>query len=406
MNDTSGFRRWWRPPRRIVDRDTERKVTFLELFYDLVYVVLVSQVAHHLSRHVSWTGLAESGFLFGLLWLAWVNGSLYHDAHGNRDVRTRVFTFLQMATVASMAVFAHDAFGHGAPGFALSFAAFQLVMTWLWWRTGVHDPVHQSLSTPYAAISLLSTGAFATSAFVDEATRLGLWGAGLVLCLLGPVLTAFVRPRDPAVRAEQERSLTVTDSSAERFGLLTIIVLGEVIVGVVSGASQTEAMVGTLGLTALLGLSVGFGLWWLYFDLVAQRLPAPGRLASAAWMVLHLPLTAGIAATGAATLDVIEHTGGPLPDEHRWLMAGAVAVTLGAVAGLLWTTPVRRAHRPLVVAATAALVLAVGGTVALGTTGLDSPGLLASINGMLAVPVGLSLAIWITVLGGEEVELT
>ncbi|MEM6927010.1 MAG: low temperature requirement protein A, partial [Myxococcota bacterium] len=94
-SSTIGFRVWWRPPRRASDRDPDRKVTFLELFYDLVYVVLVSQVAHYLSEHVDAVGLARSLFLFLLLWLAWVNGTVYHEMHGNNDVRTRVFTFLQ-----------------------------------------------------------------------------------------------------------------------------------------------------------------------------------------------------------------------------------------------------------------------------------------------------------------------
>jgi len=62
--------------------------------------------------------------LFLLVWLAWINGSLYHDLHGNNDIRNRVFTFLQMFTVAAMAVFAHNAPGEGSAGFALSFAAY------------------------------------------------------------------------------------------------------------------------------------------------------------------------------------------------------------------------------------------------------------------------------------------
>jgi low temperature requirement protein LtrA len=84
-------------------------VTFLELFYDLVYVVLIAQLAHALSGNVNLNGIGSFTFLFIIVWVAWVNGSTYHDLHGQNDLRTRIFTFLQMFTVAAMAVFVHNA---------------------------------------------------------------------------------------------------------------------------------------------------------------------------------------------------------------------------------------------------------------------------------------------------------
>ncbi|MGB4871469.1 MAG: low temperature requirement protein A, partial [Candidatus Promineifilaceae bacterium] len=144
------FRSWWQPPKRIADREAERSVTFLELFYDLVYVVIVAELAHTLAGDVSWAGIGRFAFLFIIVWWAWLNGSLYHDLHGNNDIRTRVFTFLQMGSVAAMAVFAHGAMGESSTGFALAYAAFQLILLVLWWRTGVHDPAHRPLSQPYA----------------------------------------------------------------------------------------------------------------------------------------------------------------------------------------------------------------------------------------------------------------
>ena len=119
------FRRWWQPPKNIRDREGERRVTFLELFYDLVYVVLISQLSHSLAEHIDWAGVGGYLFLFVTVWIAWVNGTMYHDLHSNNDIRTRIFTFLQMFTVAGMAVFAHHALGEGSVGFALSFAAYQ-----------------------------------------------------------------------------------------------------------------------------------------------------------------------------------------------------------------------------------------------------------------------------------------
>ena len=99
------FRHWWQPPKRLADREAERSVTFLELFYDLVYVVIIAELAHALAGNVSWTSVGQFAFLFAIVWWAWLNGSLYHDLHGNNDIRTRVFTFLQMGSVAAMAAF-------------------------------------------------------------------------------------------------------------------------------------------------------------------------------------------------------------------------------------------------------------------------------------------------------------
>ncbi len=127
-------------PRKAGDRLEHLQVSFLELFYDLVYVVLISQLSHSLAEHISLVGVAGFAFLLVIVWWAWFNGSSYHDLHGSNDLRTRVLTFLQMFTVIAMAVFAHDALGDSSVGFSLSYAAFQLILTYLWWRTGVHDP--------------------------------------------------------------------------------------------------------------------------------------------------------------------------------------------------------------------------------------------------------------------------
>jgi low temperature requirement protein LtrA len=147
-------------------------VSFLELFYYLVYVVLVAELSQGLSDHIGWAGLAGFAFLFVIVWWAWFNGTTYHDIHGNNDIRTRVFTFLQMLSVVAMAVFAHDALGKGSAGFAMSYAALQLILTYLWWRTGVDDPDHRPLSRPYSGTFLINTLLFVASAFVPARWRL------------------------------------------------------------------------------------------------------------------------------------------------------------------------------------------------------------------------------------------
>jgi low temperature requirement protein LtrA len=331
------FRRWWQPPRKASERQEERSVTFLELFYDLVYVVLISQLAHALSGHVNPAGVGGFAFLFVTVWLAWLNGAMYHDLHGNDDLRTRVFTFLQMFTVAAMAIFAHNALGEGSVGFALSFAAYQLILTYLWWRTGVHDPDHRPLSWPYSATFLITTLLFASSAFIAPPWRFYAWGLALLLSLLLPLLVLNMGRINPRIQAELDRTIDISPSAVERFGLFTIIVLGEVIVGVVSGVAGHHHLSWLVGLTAALGMLIAIGMWWIYFDFISHHPPAAGRATIARWLYLHLPMTMGIAATGAAVLNVVEHAGEPLTTEVRWLLVGAIALALVCIAILMRT---------------------------------------------------------------------
>ena len=101
-SETHGrFKRWfWRPPRAHGEVIADRQVSNLELFYDLVYVAVIGQAAHHLAEHVSAQGLAEFAVVFALIWIAWINGSLYLELHGREDGRTRSIVFVQSGTAS------------------------------------------------------------------------------------------------------------------------------------------------------------------------------------------------------------------------------------------------------------------------------------------------------------------
>jgi len=267
------FRRWWQPPRPASNRPEERRVTFLELFYALVYVVIISVLSHALAEQITLTGIGTFVFLFIIVWWAWFNGAMYHDLHCNNDIRARVFTFLQMFTVAAMAVFVHNAIGEGSVGFALAYAAFHLILTWLWWRTGVHDPNHRPLSQPYSRTFLITSALFIVSIFVPAPWRFVLWVLSLLIDL--SLLSLLWINTNTAIREEINRIVLISPSAVERFGLLIIIVLGEVIVGVVSGVAEHPHLSWQVGGIAALGMMIAIGLWWIYFDFVAGRPPIP-----------------------------------------------------------------------------------------------------------------------------------
>lgn len=398
------IRIWWQPPRNISDRSAERSVTFLELFYDLVYVILIAELAHSLSEHVDLAGILGFAFLFVIVWVAWLNGTMYHELHGNNDIRTRVFTFLQMFTVAAMAVFAHGALGESSAGFALSFAAYQLILTYLWWRTGVYDPAHRPLSNTYVVNMLISSALFVGSVFVPAPERFYLWGFALFLSVVLPVVINQIQgKKNAAVQAQIDSAYTSTPSVVERFGLLTIIVLGEVMVSVVRGVSTHEQLTWLVGLTAVLGMLIAIGLWWLYFDAISQHEPIGTLSKTMGWLYLHLPMTAGIVATGAAVFNVVEEAGAPLTPETRWLLVGALAVALISCAILMRSIQIPEAYFQLyrrsgIATFTSGVIILL-----LGLTNLNTIPLMIIVIILMLTPVLYGIAIWVNLRGAEVI---
>src|SRR4051794_11096031 len=176
------FRSWfWRPPRAHGEIDPERSVSFLELFYDLVYVVVIAQAAQRLASEISLRAAVEFSIVFALIWLAWINGTLYYELHGREDGRTRTFVFLQMAILALLAVFTPDAAGAGGTAFATVYAAFLLVLTWLWYSVRSRDrPEFMEVTARYLTAMIVSLVVIVATAFLPAGLRLIAW-AGLVV---------------------------------------------------------------------------------------------------------------------------------------------------------------------------------------------------------------------------------
>jgi low temperature requirement protein LtrA len=328
-SETHGrFKRWfWRPPRPHGEIIADRQVSNLELLYDLVYVAVLGQAAHHLAGHVSVRGLTEFTVVFALIWIAWINGSLYLELHGREDGRTRSIVFVQMGILVLLAVYTADAADRGGRGFAVVYATYQVVQTWLWysvWRQDRRDHAEfLGLAGGYVVGMGVSATVIGASALLPATPRLLVWAGLVVVWVVGIVLAAR--------RSRAGLGLTPTDSLVERFGLFTIIVLGEVVIGVVDGLSAAERDAKTI-VTGMLALSMGFGFWWIYFDLVGGRLPRASRVALANWVLSHLPITLAITAAGAGMVSLIGHAHDPsTPAGTSWLLGGAVAAGLVAL---------------------------------------------------------------------------
>ena len=355
------FRHWlWRPPRPHGESIPGRVVSSLELFYDLVYVAVVSQAADHLAAHVSRRSVSEFAVVFALIWIGWVNGSLYLELHGREDGRTRAVVFLQMGVLVVLAVSTADAAGSNGRGFALAYAVFQALLVGLWYgvqRQDRHDhPEFLAATRHYVTGIGVSAVVVFVSAFLPDTARLIVWA-----CVAVGWIAGLVALGHPAVNLS--RGLRPTDSLVERFGLFTIIVLGEVVFGVVDGISASERDVKTIT-TGMIALVIGFGFWWIYFDLVGRRPPRPEDGALASWLVSHLPITLSITAAGAAMVSLISHAhDARTPASTAWLLAGAVA--LGLLALIITIRALADADRLAVVYRPVSLATAVAAGAAL-----------------------------------------
>jgi low temperature requirement protein LtrA len=387
----STFRRLWHPPGRYADRALDRRVTFLELFFDLVFVVLIAQLAHRLAEHPSWSGVAWFVFIFYAIWSSWVNGTLYHDLHTTNDVSVRVFTFAQMLAVALMAVHVARVPGDGSGGFAIAYAASSFILVILWFRTGLHDSSHRPGSTPYSTGYFVSASLFALSAAIDPPLRYWLWALALAAEVVGQLI-GYHRWRPPPMRGS-DAIVQVTPSLIERLGLFVIIVLGEVIVGAVDGMAELSDLDAHGIMIGILGVVVAIALWWIYFDLISHHAPVPNR--SQVWLYLHLPLVIAMAAGGAGVLNTVEHVGEPLPDAVRWLLVGSLAAALASIALIALTLEIRQVQPQLYRTADAAMAIVVVLILLVGTSDWGAKASLGTMALLLLAPIAAGIVVWL-----------
>ena len=351
------------PPRlRIHDAENgePRHATWLELFYDLVFVVAVSQLAHKLSGDVSIRGFLGYAGLFVPLWWTWIGTTFYANRFDSDDTVHRIMMGLQMLAIAALAVNIHHAWEETAVGFAISYIVSRLLLIGEYLRAARHIPQARALIYPMVAGFLGGVMFWLVSLVVPAPIRFVLWAGGLMTDFVTPIMVTN-RQRQLPPHAEH---------LPERFGLFTIIVLGEAVIAVVNGISEMDWSVGG-AIAAILGFIAAFALWWLYFENSLGKTVEEARNTGQAlillvWLYGHLPLVIGLAATGIGVEHiVVSPAGQALPDSERWLMAGSVALCYLALAilhrtGVIFPCKVRSRQR--LGGAAAALAVAIFGT--------------------------------------------
>lgn len=385
-------RRWWQTPslRHDEEHSRHRPVTWLELFFDLFLVVAVSQLSHQLSQDVTWGGLRDFVAQFLPLFWVWLGITYYQERFETEGLENRLILFTAMLCVAGLAVFAHHGLHQNFDGFVMSYAAGRTFTLGLWMRAAWHEPRFRAVARWYAlGFGLGQACAWASVAVGDVPARYVLMGCALAADVVTPLLALPDTRRLPRVSSSKH---------PERFGLFTLIVLGETVVGVVSGLAGGTGEAGLLpGVAAVLGVLLGFGMWWVYFDYVGRRPFRPSPYVMYAWSYLHFGMFLAIVATGAGVLDALQAMGaGDLPGPVRWLTAGAVGAFLAAV-GLMELLLVRRHDEPTHPVVSPALKLATAPVAAgLGALPLSAVPLLLGLLAVLSVHVAYATWTWFT----------
>ena len=329
---------WLQPPRLRIGEGSEehRHATWLELFYDLVFVVAISQLAHNLHAHVSLSGFFGFIVLFIPIWWAWIGTTFYANRFDSDDIGHRLLLGMQMLAIAALAVNVHDGLSESSAGFALAYAAGRILLVIEYLRAAKHINAARPLATRYAQGYAIAATLWLISAFVPIEWRFGFWTLGLIVDFATPLTASKL----------VIGLLPHAGHLPERFGLFTIIVLGEAIIAVVDGVAEQKWDIES-AIAAVFGLGIAFSLWWIYFDNVGgapiRNARADGRVSLMnTWLYTHLPLVIGIAASGVGVEHVVASEAGvALPDNYRWLICGSVALCFIAL-GILHRTGVIR----------------------------------------------------------------
>ena len=362
---------YWRRPALLRAPDEERHATWLELFFDLCFVAAVAALASELHSDPSLGGLLRFAGLFVPVWWAWMGFTWYASAFDNDDAVFRIYMLGAMLAVVVLAANVGGIDEGNSTGFVLSYAAMKYVLAAMFIRARLHASEWSGFCNRYAASNAIGATVWLSSLAVMGSGRYWLWALAMVVLMTGPVI---------AVRSYEGVAFN-HDHITERYGLFTIIVLGESIVVAASGISELGGETPVL-VSAAAGFALAACIWWMYFEFVgSSALSRDTLLTSFVWGYGHMFVFSGIAAAAVGVELVVEAAaaGEPFTGVDRWVLAlGLVAflsaitvihaVTVRGLDIVTWWRTVAAALIMLLALAELDAVTAIGATVAIVLT--------------------------------------
>ena len=302
--------------------EREQRATPLELFFDLVFVFGITQVTNLMSADPTWAGLGRGLLVLAAIWWTWTGYAWLTNTLEPEAGAVRVAMVGAMAALLVVALAVPETFGDDAVLFAIAFLIVRLLHVQLYVIAGKHDPDLLRAVLRWAPSAIAAPTILVVAGFLDGAPQISLWILALAVDYLGALVG-----RGEGFRIQPAHF-------AERHGLIVIIALGESIVAIGIGASDTS-LTASVVTAAALGIVALAALWWAYFDVYAvmaeRRLAAASgavraELARDLYSYLHLPMIAGVVLFALGLKKTIEEVGEPLATVPAVALCGGVAL--------------------------------------------------------------------------------
>ncbi len=304
----------------------DRSASFVELFFDLVFVFGITQVVASIHGHLDWPTLWRAAVVLGLLWWAWSQFTWLAGQSDFDELRPRLVLLAATAGTFVLAVAVQGAWGEDGLVFGAGYFGVMLLAGVFGWTHTTAESAAGMLT--YVPRMLAGATRVLAGGFFDGEPRIWLWVGGVIVNLVS------------ALAAGRYEFTLNPAHFAERHGLFVIIVLGEALiaigVGTIGDTSSTAFYVaGTAMLVTVLAM------WWSYFDwlfpigehsLKQVDGTARGRLARDAYTVGHYPLVAGVILFAVGTEELLAHPDAVLESGARWAFFGGLAAFIGAQA--------------------------------------------------------------------------
>jgi low temperature requirement protein LtrA len=330
--------------------ERERHASWLELFFDLVFVLAVAQVAHVLSEHSDFAGTLKFLALFVPVWWSWVGFAFYADRFETDEAVYRILTFAGMLAVAALSVNLENAFSAaGDAPFIFCYVLVRVLLIALYIRSAYHVPLARSLSMQFTVGFGIAAALFLISLLFPPPVRYIIWAVALVTELVTPFVNF------------KATKLIPFDSShiPERFGLFTIIVLGEAVIATANGAAKVNWTLSTIAAAAI-GFAMAACIWWLNFDFVEDgAIKSDSLLPRLVYLFGHFFIVASVVALGIGVEHAVNETGNypQLKFSTLALLCGSIASYLTVVTAIRFAVGTCHLFYPRIISIAAALLI-------------------------------------------------
>ena len=329
-----------------------KRVTWAELFFDVVFVFVITQVSELLRADHSAKGLLQALVVFVPVYWAWVGVSVYADTHNVDALVDRLGLFVVGLASLFMALAMPGAYGSRGVLLGVSYFGARVILALL----ALRGPFRDVPRNPYNVALLISGPLVLAGGFLDGPARIAFWFAAGAVDLLTPRL----------LRKDLARIPFDAGHLPERFGLFFIIALGEsvALVGAVAAARPLTP----LRLTAVASAyGLAFGLWWVYFHLAARAIQQAMERAAVRTEVMrpvltygHLCFVGSVAAIAVGLAEVVAEPSQRLHGDTAGLLFGGTALYLATFAYTRWRMYRRTSWGRLAGAAASAVLIPLG----------------------------------------------